>query len=638
MSTTIDVKNNNQFVKGIIVDTNDPKSESRVKVRIPCYHGSGDDPDDISDDLLPWAQTCLQKSNAFTVGNTVWITFEGGDTRYPVIFGQLGSTAVFADESGMDGSGSFGIVGGEYDITIDGVTYHVGGSTLAEMGVSLIKIHESGSAAYQAINGYDVDGPSIGLIQWHNENAIKLLKRIREKNPSNYDNICNNNGASSLISDLTSGTTWKGESLTSGSSRYNAVKEILGTPESAEVQDEMAAEFVQTYIDLGIEAGITDNAALLYHADICNQGPYMTVCINMRKSSDKSLDNFYNMSKNEYSERRTLTYKIIKELVNLGALNGTGGVLELPSGANAKVFLEILRDTWKAYIDKGNQWDYSYSVSHTYNIRGKSITTRTDCSGYCSAAIMVLCQETGNSYGKEVNAWRTYDYMPSNVTGFQKLKYKYGDLKAGDIVVRQEHMQAIAEGYPNVKIYNCGGRGFVSKGYNPSGWWESTNANDTSTYTYIFRIVESEGKGGSGGWKWPVPSCKSISSPYGYRTFNGGEFHKGIDIPGASGATITAAKNGKVVAAGYNVNYVTDKYICGGNGYGNCTIIDHGDGYCTLYGHQSSISVKTGQTVKAGQAIGAVGNTGASAGYHLHFEVRKVSTGEALDPQKFVSY
>ena len=637
-----EIKNNNLFVKGIVVDTNDPKSESRLKIRIPCYHGSEDEEDHVSEENLPWAQTCLQKSNVFDIGNTVWVTFEGGDTRYPIVLGQLGSTATFADENGGSSCGSFGIVGGEYDITIDGVTYHIGGTTLAEYGVCLIKIHECGSfekdvpvECYQAINGYDVNGPSIGLIQWHNSNAIGLLKRIREKNSSNYDKLANDNNASSLISDLTSGTDWHGEHITKGSSIYNGLKAILGTTESIEVQNEMAAEFVQSYIDLGIDAGITDNGALLYHADICNQGPYMKVCSNMRNSSDKSLDNFYNISKNEYYERRTLSYKIIKELQNLGALEGTGGVLELPSGTDASYFLQILRDVWKVYVDNGNKWDYSYSVTHTYSIRGKSITTRTDCSGYCSAAIMVLCQETGNSYGKEVNAWRTYDFMPGSVKGFQKLKYKYSDLKAGDIVVRQEHMQAIGEGYPNVKIFNCGGKGFASKGYNPSNWWEGTGDD---VYTYIFRIIEGTGGRNGSGWVWPVPSCKSISSPYGYRTFNGGEFHKGIDIPGAGGSAIVAARDGVVEVAEFSGRAYSSNgaYICGGNGYGNCTVLNHGDGYYTLYGHQSSFSVKKGQKVSAGQRIGAVGNTGASFGNHLHFEVRK-SDGTTYDPQKFVS-
>lgn len=166
---------NTMLVKGTVVDLSDPNSESRVKVRIPCYHGISGEEGSISDENLPWAQQCLQRSNMVDVGNTVWITFEGGDVRFPIILGQLGSTAVFADDFGTSGSGSLGIVGGEYDITIDGVTYHVGGSTLAEMGLSLITINEGGS--YSAYNGWDVNGISIGLLGFHLCNAFRVLKK-----------------------------------------------------------------------------------------------------------------------------------------------------------------------------------------------------------------------------------------------------------------------------------------------------------------------------------------------------------------------------------------------------------------------------------------------------------------------------
>lgn len=638
-----EIKQNNLFVKGIIVDTNDPLSQARVKVRIPCYHGADGDDNCTQDENLPWAQTCLQTDGALSEGSTVWISFEGGDTRFPVVFGQLGSTASFSvDGEGGDSSGSFGITGGEYDITIDGVTYHVGGSTLAEMGVSLIKIHESGAAAYQAINGYDVNGPSIGLIQWHNENAIGLLKKIREKNQSKYDQLAS--GASSLISDLSSGTTWYGNHITEGSSVYSALKDILGSDESAEAQDELAAEFVQTYIDLGINAGITDNGALLYHADICNQGPYMAVCKSMRSASDKSLDNFYNLSKNSYYERRTLSYKIIKELQNLGALEGTGGNLENAGGSDSSDFVSILADTMKEFQSKykSKKWDYLQGTIREYSIRGKSIKTHTDCSGYVSAALMVLNQESGGSYAKELanGAWSSSNFMSSKITGFDKIKYNgYKKLKAGDIVVRSGHVQAVesSDGSGNVKMYNCGDIGMLGQSQ-PLNWY-NMDKGDTA-FSYIFRIKASEGSSGGTetGWTWPVPSCKSISSPFGYRSFNGGEFHKGIDIPGAGGSAIIAARSGTVEVAAFSGRaYKNGAYVCGGTGYGNCTVIRHENGYYTLYGHQSSMSVKAGQKVSAGQTIGAVGNTGASFGNHLHFEVR-TPDGEPHDPQKYVSF
>lgn len=121
----------------------------------------------------------------------------------------------------------------------------------------------------------------------------------------------------------------------------------------------------------------------------------------------------------------------------------------------------------------------------------------------------------------------------------------------------------------------------------------------------------STGEVSSSGFIWPVPSVHTISSPYGYR--EGGEFHTGLDIADGNcyGATIVASKGGTVEWAGYD-----------DSGYGNYVIINHGDGYKTLYGHCSSVYVSQGQQVSQGQSIAAIGSTGQSYGNHLHFEVR----------------
>ncbi len=85
--------------------------------------------------------------------------------------------------------------------------------------------------------------------------------------------------------------------------------------------------------------------------------------------------------------------------------------------------------------------------------------------------------------------------------------------------------------------------------------------------------------------------------------------HTGTDIGAEQGAPIWAAQSGTVVLAEYN------------GGYGNCVIIDHGNGITTLYGHMSTILVQQGDTVRQGDQIGRVGSTGNSTGPHLHFEV-----------------
>jgi murein DD-endopeptidase MepM/ murein hydrolase activator NlpD len=118
---------------------------------------------------------------------------------------------------------------------------------------------------------------------------------------------------------------------------------------------------------------------------------------------------------------------------------------------------------------------------------------------------------------------------------------------------------------------------------------------------------------GSGQLSWPVSA--PITSPFGWRW---GRMHEGIDLGAAYGTPIAAAAAGTLIYAGWL------------GGYGNLTVIDHGGGLATAYGHQSRIAVSVGQQVARGEIIGYVGSTGHSTGPHLHFEVRV--NGQAVDP------
>lgn len=118
---------------------------------------------------------------------------------------------------------------------------------------------------------------------------------------------------------------------------------------------------------------------------------------------------------------------------------------------------------------------------------------------------------------------------------------------------------------------------------------------------------------GTGQFRWPVPGYYSISSYYGYRW---GRLHGGIDISssGIYGARIVAADTGTVILS-TNYDY---------GGYGYCVMIDHGNGYVTLYAHMKSPSpLSVGSHVTKGETtVGYVGSTGRSTGPHLHFEIR----------------
>jgi murein DD-endopeptidase MepM/ murein hydrolase activator NlpD len=122
------------------------------------------------------------------------------------------------------------------------------------------------------------------------------------------------------------------------------------------------------------------------------------------------------------------------------------------------------------------------------------------------------------------------------------------------------------------------------------------------------------------------PVSGPITSGFGYRTdpvTGATAFHSGIDFGAACGTPIKAAGTGVILSAGFN-----------GGGYGNMTLINHGGGLSTLYGHQSSIIVSVGQSVNQGQVIGYVGSTGKSTGCHLHFEVRV--SGNPVNPTAYL--
>lgn len=113
-----------------------------------------------------------------------------------------------------------------------------------------------------------------------------------------------------------------------------------------------------------------------------------------------------------------------------------------------------------------------------------------------------------------------------------------------------------------------------------------------------------DGLYGDGSFIWPADN----------HTLSGNDYwsgHLAIDIAAGEGARIYAADSGVVVFAGWATG-----------GYGNTVIIDHGNGYQTLYGHLSSVNVRCGQSVTKGSVIGYAGSTGNSTGPHLHFEVR----------------
>lgn len=173
---------------------------------------------------------------------------------------------------------------------------------------------------------------------------------------------------------------------------------------------------------------------------------------------------------------------------------------------------------------------------------------------------------------------------------------------------------------------------------------EEMQAEDANIKAAIKKLEEEERKknpsGGKkpnvnpGGYIWPLPSAYCTITTGMWYSKDGplhGRYHGAVDFGsgGIYGQPVYAVKDGTVATA---KNETTS--------YGTHVIIDHHDGTCTIYGHgiRGSLMVSQGQTVKQGQTIMKVGNTGNSFGAHLHFEVRVApyEWGNRVDPRNYL--
>ena len=168
----------------------------------------------------------------------------------------------------------------------------------------------------------------------------------------------------------------------------------------------------------------------------------------------------------------------------------------------------------------------------------------------------------------------------------------------------RERLSAVTDIPATTKIVDCGTKVYRGNGGNLSGMLGEDGRLDITSVDQMI---------------WPT-NATAISSPYGPRSSG---FHTGLDINGELGDPIWAALSGTVVSAGWSGNY------------GNCIVVNHGNGVSTRYAHLSVIGVSAGQAVSQGQTIGLEGSTGNSTGSHLHFEV--LINGSSVDPLLYIS-
>lgn len=281
-----------------------------------------------------------------------------------------------------------------------------------------------------------------------------------------------------------------------------------------------------------------------------------------------------------------------------------------------KIFTDA--DELKAYLLFG-----ATNNSRKYLVRkGDTIEKIADTNKLSSDELLVVnSQLKGENTilyeGQEINIGiidpkittveETYTVELQKIKYETEVRYNY-DLMAGTVNTIQEGVNGQNKVAKRIKKEN----GEITE--------VATISSDVIT-PVVNKIVERGARygyliGEVGYWTWPTKKPYTLSAYMGWRW---GRMHNGIDITGTGhGSPIYAANDGTVIVAKYQ------------GSFGNYVTIDHNNGYTTLYAHMSKLYVKTGQSVKAGTVIGAMGSTGYSTGTHLHFEARY--NGKLLNP------
>lgn len=330
-SSNLGFKGYTNVMKGLVVSAEDPENRGRLKVRIPGYHGNEDD-----EDKLPWAQVCITKlpstqnggilefiqglfggsvdatslSLSPSVGDVVWLIFEGGDINKPLIIGVLEYTARKSLQGSASGSSNF-------SISVGSPAY-----MMAQIMMKYESNNNYGAFAEAYANTSNEHAITIGAHQNYGVNAKALMVYLRSLNQSEFDRMASPSG---LLADVTGSNDWSNYRISKSSAKGQAIIAIMTTDWGIKGQITKAAQDVQRYMKQANEDyGVTDTAATLYICDIIHQyGRYGA----RKQFSGKSIPNLetaYKIAINystKYKTRRNGVYNDLKQLRDSGKLN-----------------------------------------------------------------------------------------------------------------------------------------------------------------------------------------------------------------------------------------------------------------------------------------------------------------------------
>lgn len=268
--------------------------------------------------------------------------------------------------------------------------------------------------------------------------------------------------------------------------------------------------------------------------------------------------------------------------------------------------IELLeKGTLQDKVHKVEEGDVLGSIADQYDLATEKLLDLNETLS--DDTVLQIGQELNvTEYAPFVNVVVTKEELIEEKIAYEKEVQQSDDLYKGEKEIKQEGQDGKREVQYAIEIVNGS---VVSKEV------ITEEVTQESTKEIIVEGTKVESSRGSGNFVWPAVGGY-ISSHMGERW---GSYHKGMDIAGPSSGAILAADNGKVESAGWD-----------SGGYGNKVVINHNNGYKTIYAHLSSINVSSGETVTQGAQIGVMGSTGNSTGIHLHIEVYK--DGNRIDP------
>ncbi|WNS75485.1 M23 family metallopeptidase [Bacillus sp. DTU_2020_1000418_1_SI_GHA_SEK_038] len=257
---------------------------------------------------------------------------------------------------------------------------------------------------------------------------------------------------------------------------------------------------------------------------------------------------------------------------------------------------------------KVKEGDVLGGIAHAHNLKVKQLLDLN--AGLTEDSLLQIGQELNVTILKPfIHVIINKEYFTNEVIPFEKEVVENANMFKGDTKVKQEGKDGKRAATYRISVQN--GQ-VITKEIVKEEILEQPVKHIVVKGT---KVIPSRGEGS---FIWPTVGGY-VSSHVGYRW---GRMHKGIDIARPSNRTIKAADNGVVVSAGYQ------------GSFGNKIVIDHKNGYRTIYAHLSSISVSPGQVVSKGSKIGVMGSTGNSTGVHLHFELYK--NGALQNPLNYI--